>query len=256
MSNQTWLTIGACMLILQGCSLAPTYHEQKPLSPLQTETLTRYAIKEHVAEANWLKEQYKYQSYLKEIKRLDWWQDSRENILLQQQTLANTLLKLSQEAMDQAQYTLAQLAHEQASELDEKIKRQANWKAISNQLSQQNKNRRQRLLVATSQSLRKALNEENVDTIRQLENKIRQQGLSGSTIKALLKRADNLKQQKFNEHEAKGNRFYRLGNIDAAIEEWKNAQRWLSDRSTLNDKLQRAQKIQQKLESIRQSQSN
>jgi len=184
----------------------------------------------------------------------DYWWQSVTPLESKKQDLADTLLALSQEAIAQHNYKLAKSTYKKALSLNEDLKALDIEKQIRTGLNVNNTstvNQRQSRLIL---KLNNAMNDENFEQILSLSSTLSKPPFKGKAVKEILKDAKLLLISNAQELDQQGDSIYRQGDISSAIEIWQEAQTLAPDLPGLHDKLVRAQRVKQKLDSLRQSQ--
>lgn len=229
---------------------------QQQLTQLRSEEALSLAIEQCLAEATLLSIKLQQSNFKQrnESSVFAWWQQN--DLYDERQELTEQLINLSTQAIAFEKYELAKKAFEQALYFNGEIKDQNIGQSIHQGLRQNNSatiaERQQRL----TRQLKTAIEDENFEQVIKLKSILSNPPFKGSKMAKLLKKADQLLADNARELDQQGDSVYRQGNIQTAIEFWQQAKALVPNLNGLQDKLSRAQKVQQKLNVLRQSQQS
>ncbi|NVK36395.1 MAG: hypothetical protein HWE18_00600 [Gammaproteobacteria bacterium] len=228
----------------------------KQLTRLRNEEALQIASEQCLAEVALLKIKIQQSQYDKrnDTSTFSWW--NQDDWQREKQKLTEQLMELSTQAIAYEKYDLAKKTFEQALTLDSEIKNQNISRSIYQGLKQNNAAtiaQRQNRLVS---QLATAIEDENFEQIIKIKAILSNPPFKGSKVSRLLKSANRLLTENALELDQQGDSVYRQGNIQTAIELWQQAKILAPDLSGLQDKLSRAQKVQNKLNALRQSQQS
>lgn len=229
---------------------------QQQLTQLRSEEALSLAIEQCLAEATLLSVKLQQSNFKQrnESAMFAWWH--KDDWHDERQRLTEQLVSLSTQAIALERYELAKKAFAQALLFNAEIKDQNIGQSIHQSLREKNSATiAQRQQHLTTQ-LRAAIEDENFDQVIKLKSILSNPPFRGSKITKLIKQADHLLTDNARELNQQGDSVYRQGNIQTAIEFWLQAQALVPNLNGLQDKLIRAQKVQQKLNLLRQSQQS
>ena len=209
-----------------------------------------------LAQARLLVKQSQEQDFKRRNNQLSlyWWQTDMP-LESEKKALANKLLSLSTEALNQDNYNLAHTTFTQALAFNHELKNAPIRIDIRQALKKRNtataKQKQDRLI----RRLTNAMNDENFEQILTLSSKLANPPFKGKAVASILQKAQAQLSANAQELEQQGDSIYRQGNIATAIELWQQAQALMPNLPGLKDKLTRAQKVKHKLDSLRQTQN-
>lgn len=214
------------------------------------------ACQEALAQANYLHSQTQSQLFEYRDKQTDlfWWQ-SNSPLQHQKHLLADKLISYAQQAILQNDLLLAQKAYNEAVTLNENAKNKHISESIKHGLAKQNAASIQQQQTKLIRELNEAMIEENFEQIIALVSKLSKPSFKGKDVKEAIESAQSLLVFNAKELDLLGDSVYRQGDIERAMTLWQQAQTLNSSMTELKDKINRAKKIQQKLNLLRGSQN-
>ncbi len=184
------------------------------------------------------------------------WFNNKSELITHKQQLAEQLIQLSTQAIAKRDYNNAQKTYAQALEFDQQLGRESLHQAINDWLSEQNYHAIQKRQASLIRQLRNAMNKMDFKQLIKIEGILSKAPFSGKTVHAMLKKAQNLRQNNAISLNEQANTHYRDGSISQAIEFWLQAQKLAPGRHDITRKLLRAKKVQQKLRRLTNKQAN
>lgn len=170
--------------------------------------------------------------------------------------VAKKLYELSITALGKYDYLNAQKTYSTALDLDNSLQKASLSKTIHNGINQKAKNtilKKQRILI---KQLNQALESEDHTKIIMLHGILSNAPFKGKDVKIILDKASKARKKYATTTDNKADSVYRNGDIEQAITLWKKAKILAPSLPNINDKLTRAEKVQTKLDYLRQNNRN
>lgn len=167
--------------------------------------------------------------------------------------VAKKLYELSISALGKYDYLNAQKTYSTALDLDNNLQKASISKTIHNGINQKAKNtilKKQRILV---NQLNKALETGDHTKLIMLHGILSNAPFKGKEVKIALDKASKARKEYATITDNKADSVYRNGDIEQAIHLWKKAKVLAPGLPNINDKLARAEKVQSKLDYLRQN---
>ena len=169
--------------------------------------------------------------------------------------LADKLISYAQEAIIKNDLLLAQKAYSQAIILNETVRNEDILLSIKQGLAKRNAASIQQQQTKLIGQLNEAMIEENFEQIINLRTRLSKPSFKGKAVEEAINNAQSLLVFNAKELDLLGDSVYRQGNIERAMGLWQQAQTLNPNMAELKDKINRAQKIQHKLNLLRESQN-
>lgn len=229
---------------------------QNQLIQLKQSELLGIEIEKAFASSSTLKAKIKENEFKqRNITRRYAWLYHHDSLLSERKALAKILADLSEQALKNKQLNLSKIILDEAKSLDTDI----SFKSLTATINRKIKNKNQASLQQTQQALisqlENAIDNENFEKIVYLEKKLNKAPYKGKASHPILMKAASMLKNNAKEFSNEADQLYRQGNIKEAISLWRQAKSLYPNLSGINDKLSRAQKVQSKLDSLRQSQT-
>ena len=258
LEQKQWAKASERLFVLQ--SNLPDHRQfqrtQERLNQLRKHERLALAIQEALAQANYLDSQTQSKLFEYRDKQIDlfWWQSSTP-MQHKKHLLADKLISFAQEAIIKNDLLLAQKAYSQAIILNETVKNEDILLSIKQGLAKRNAASIQQQQTKLIGQLNEAMIEENFEQIINLLTRLSKPSFKGKAVEEAINNAQSLLIFNANELDLLGDSVYRQGNIERAMGLWQQAQTLNPNMAELKDKINRAQKIQHKLNLLRESQN-
>ncbi|MFY0639602.1 MAG: hypothetical protein JXR16_01060 [Bermanella sp.] len=258
LEQKQWAKANAHLFVLT--STLPDHRQfqrtQNKLNQLRKHERLTLACQEALAKANYLHSQTQSRLFEYRDKQTDlfWWQSSSP-LKYKKHLLAEKLITYAQQAILQNDLLLAKKAYKEAINLNEMAKSETINRSIKQGLAKKNAANIQQQQAKLVRQLNEAMIEENFDQIISLVNRLSKPSFKGNDVKEAIESAQSLLVFNAKELDLLGDSVYRQGDIERAMALWQQAQTLNASMTELKDKINRAKKIQNKLNSLRESQN-
>lgn len=179
----------------------------------------------------------------------DSWVRSRE-----QDNLAETLLDLALQSKSENDYESLEACYQTALALNPQIRFTPGAISLAGDISAHNNSVRSQRYFGLLAELGDAMENQQFERVRELQNKIRNAGFSTPAGENKLREADNLIAASCLQYDKQAEIFYRMGDMPKAVSLWQQALVLLPDNPEYQDKLRKARKIMQKMDLLRHNQ--
>lgn len=228
---------------------------KKQLSKLRYHEKLDLTIKVKIAHANLLlAKQSDVEFQLRDQGDPSWYQ-SNDQLTTDINNTADALFRLSKQSLDIQHIDNAKLALNYAKKLNRDLiivdlRNTIDEVLLKRKLATIEQNQSQYMT-----QLKKAINDENFEQIIHLTSALSDNKFKGQNLNSLIEEAKTLLYENAQELNLSADQAYRLGNIKEAIQLWQQAQTLHPQLPGISDKLSRAQKVSNKLDTLRQRQA-